>query len=77
MFDADDVGYRVHGFGSGKRGQLGISKDKVRLMNTPQATLGLEDVTIVSIHADGDHSAALSGEFSSFIGSQYNICKIV
>lgn len=56
----DDVGYRVHGFGSGKRGQLGISKDKVRLINTPQATLGLEDVTIVSIHADGDHSAALS-----------------
>lgn len=58
----DDVGYRVYGFGSGKRGQLGISKDKVRLINIPQATLGLEDVIIVSIHADGDHSAALSDD---------------
>ncbi|KAI5679091.1 hypothetical protein M9H77_10041 [Catharanthus roseus] len=58
----DDLGCQVHGFGSGKRGQLGISVDKVRSINVPQAALGLDDAKIVSIYADGDHSAALSDD---------------
>ncbi|KAL3570034.1 hypothetical protein D5086_027283 [Populus alba] len=52
-------GNQVYGFGSGKRGQLGISKDKIKSINLPQVTCGLEDVQIVSISANGDHSAAI------------------
>ncbi|CAK9137071.1 unnamed protein product [Ilex paraguariensis] len=54
------LGDHVYGFGSGKRGQLGTSNDKIRSSSVPQITLGLEDVKIVSIRANGDHSAALS-----------------
>ncbi|GMY26079.1 ultraviolet-B receptor UVR8 isoform X2 [Fagus crenata] len=53
-------GNQIYAFGSGKRGQLGISKDKVKLITLPEVTYGLEDVKIVSIAANGDHSAALS-----------------
>uniref|UniRef100_A0A2N9EBJ2 Regulator of chromosome condensation 1/beta-lactamase-inhibitor protein II n=1 Tax=Fagus sylvatica TaxID=28930 RepID=A0A2N9EBJ2_FAGSY len=53
-------GNQIYAFGSGKRGQLGISKDKVKLITLPEVTFGLEDVKIVSIAANGDHSAALS-----------------
>ncbi|XP_052173300.1 ultraviolet-B receptor UVR8 isoform X2 [Diospyros lotus] len=55
-------GKRVYGFGSGKRGQLGTSEDKIGSVSLPQTTVGLEDIQIVSIHANGDHSAALSGD---------------
>ncbi|XAR65146.1 hypothetical protein NMG60_11009150 [Bertholletia excelsa] len=55
-------GDKVYGFGSGKRGQLGISKDKIGSICLPQITLGLQYVKIVSIHANGDHSAALSAD---------------
>lgn len=55
-------GNQVYGFGSGKRGQLGISRDKIKYVNLSQVTCGLEDVQIVSISANGDHSAAISGE---------------
>ncbi|KAK4598379.1 hypothetical protein RGQ29_015733 [Quercus rubra] len=53
-------GDQIYAFGSGKRGQLGISKDKVKSISLPEVTYGLEDVKIVSIAANGDHSAALS-----------------
>ncbi|XP_038704339.1 ultraviolet-B receptor UVR8 isoform X2 [Tripterygium wilfordii] len=55
-------GSEVYAFGSGKRGQLGLSNDKIRTVSSPQITSGLEDLEVVSISANGDHSAALSGE---------------
>ncbi|KAJ6688482.1 hypothetical protein OIU74_017067 [Salix koriyanagi] len=55
-------GKQVFGFGSGKRGQLGISRDKIKYVNISQVTRGLEDVQIVSISANGDHSAAISAD---------------
>lgn len=60
--DAEDV---IYGFGSGKRGQLGISDDKQKSVSTPQVTLGFENVKIGSITANGDHSAAISGKLLS------------
>ncbi|OMO80867.1 Regulator of chromosome condensation, RCC1 [Corchorus capsularis] len=59
---ADDSGNQLYGFGSGKRGQLGVSVDKIKSINTPQIICGFEDVKITSISANGDHSAALSAE---------------
>ncbi|XP_038704342.1 ultraviolet-B receptor UVR8 isoform X5 [Tripterygium wilfordii] len=53
-------GSEVYAFGSGKRGQLGLSNDKIRTVSSPQITSGLEDLEVVSISANGDHSAALS-----------------
>ncbi|XP_015074849.1 ultraviolet-B receptor UVR8 isoform X3 [Solanum pennellii] len=50
----------IYGFGSGKRGQLGISDDKLKSVSTPQVTLGFENVKIRSVTANGDHSAAIS-----------------
>ena len=35
--------------------------DNIRTISLPQATVRLEGVEIVSIDADGDHSATLSG----------------
>ncbi|KAL3501323.1 hypothetical protein ACH5RR_035772 [Cinchona calisaya] len=58
----DHLGNQVHGFGSGKRGQLGISYERVRSVNLPQTAMGLDNVQIVSIYANGDHSAALCAE---------------
>ncbi|XP_057493667.1 ultraviolet-B receptor UVR8 isoform X1 [Actinidia eriantha] len=55
-------GDRIYGFGSGKRGQLGISTEKIGSICRPQTTIGLEGVKIYSIHANGDHSAALSAD---------------
>ncbi|KAG9134463.1 hypothetical protein Leryth_019926 [Lithospermum erythrorhizon] len=52
-------GDQVFGFGSGKRGQLGISNDIVKSVCVPHKTLGLEDVNSMNIIANGDHSAAL------------------
>lgn len=62
LVDSDPLRDQVYGFGSGKRGQLGISTDKVKSASLPQITLGLTDVKIISINANGDHSAALSGK---------------
>ncbi|XP_062177431.1 ultraviolet-B receptor UVR8-like [Alnus glutinosa] len=53
-------GFQIYAFGSGKRGQLGISNVKTKSVSLPEVTHGLEDVRIVSITANGDHSAALS-----------------
>ncbi|XP_059648896.1 ultraviolet-B receptor UVR8 [Cornus florida] len=58
---------QVYGFGSGKRGQLGICKDKIGSINVPQVTLGLGHVKITSICANGDHSAALSADGNLYI----------
>ncbi|KAK3022911.1 hypothetical protein RJ639_046455, partial [Escallonia herrerae] len=43
----------VYGFGSGKRGQLGTSRDRIQSISLPQITLGLEDNKIASISANG------------------------
>lgn len=61
-------GGTVYGFGSGKRGQLGVSMDNTRSVSLPQATVGLEGIEIVSIDAKGDHSAALSGRLHKTVG---------
>lgn len=52
---------QVYGFGSAKRCQLGISKDITKSINLPKVITGFEDVEIVGVSANGDHSAALSG----------------
>ncbi|MED6206697.1 hypothetical protein PIB30_029310 [Stylosanthes scabra] len=51
---------QVYCFGSGKRGQLGVSKDRIKSINLPEVVSGFEDVEIVYIAANGDHSAAIS-----------------
>ncbi|KAK4429943.1 Ultraviolet-B receptor UVR8 [Sesamum alatum] len=61
-----NVDHQVYGFGSGKRGQLGISTEKVKSTSLPQITMGLTNVRIVSISANGDHSAALSADGSLY-----------
>ncbi|CDP00277.1 unnamed protein product [Coffea canephora] len=58
----DHLGQQVHGFGFGKRGQLGISNERLQSVSLPQTSLGLNDVKIVSVYANGDHSAALCAE---------------
>ncbi|KAL1550975.1 HECT-type E3 ubiquitin transferase [Salvia divinorum] len=63
---AGNVEHPVYGFGSGKRGQLGISTDNVKSTSLPQITLGLENLKIISIHANGDHSSALSADGSLY-----------
>ncbi|XP_047961167.1 ultraviolet-B receptor UVR8 isoform X2 [Salvia hispanica] len=63
---AGNVENPVYGFGSGKRGQLGISTDKVKLTSLPQITMGLENIKITCIHANGDHSSALSADGSLY-----------
>ncbi|XP_073300379.1 ultraviolet-B receptor UVR8 isoform X1 [Primulina huaijiensis] len=61
-----NVEHKVYGFGSGKRGQLGSSTGIVKSTSVPQATLCLTDFEIVSICANGDHSAALSATGSLY-----------
>ncbi|KAK1362122.1 Ultraviolet-B receptor UVR8 [Heracleum sosnowskyi] len=60
-------GDQVYGFGSAKRGQLGVPYDIARYMSTPQCTRGLEDINIVCISANGDHTAALSTDGDMYI----------
>ncbi|KAL0814383.1 hypothetical protein Bca101_070826 [Brassica carinata] len=61
------AGNQVCGFGSGKRGQLGFSSDKTKtLINLPCLVSGLEDVEIVRIAANGDHSAAITANGQMF-----------
>ncbi|KAF1863888.1 hypothetical protein Lal_00031014 [Lupinus albus] len=59
-WDADGSQNQIYGFGSGKRGQLGVSKDKIKSINLPQVISAFGDAEIVQIAANGDHSAALS-----------------
>ncbi|KAL0358023.1 UNVERIFIED_CONTAM: Ultraviolet-B receptor UVR8 [Sesamum calycinum] len=58
-----NVDHQVYGFGSGKRGQLGVSTEKVKSTSLPQITMGLTNVRIMNISANGDHSAALSDAY--------------
>ncbi|XWS34946.1 hypothetical protein CRYUN_Cryun21dG0081000 [Craigia yunnanensis] len=58
----DSSGNQLYGFGSGKHGQLGISIDRIKSVDAPQVTCGFEDVKIISISANGDHSAAVSAD---------------
>ncbi|KAJ9172144.1 hypothetical protein P3X46_015420 [Hevea brasiliensis] len=58
---------QIYGFGSGKRGQLGISKDKVKSISVPQVICGVEGIEIISICANGDHSAALSADGDLYV----------
>ncbi|KAJ4916548.1 Regulator of chromosome condensation (RCC1) family protein [Raphanus sativus] len=61
------AGNHVCGFGSGKRGQLGISSQKTKsVVNLPCVVSGLEDVEVVRTAANGDHSAAISADGQMF-----------
>lgn len=60
-------GDQVHGFGSAKRGQLGVPYDNARYMSSPQGTRGLEDINVVCISANGDHTAASSTDGYMYI----------
>ncbi|EPS68384.1 hypothetical protein M569_06389, partial [Genlisea aurea] len=51
---------QVYAFGAGKRGQLGISTNKSE--STPRMTSGFTNLKISNVYANGDHSAALSGD---------------
>ncbi|KAK9107771.1 hypothetical protein Syun_023782 [Stephania yunnanensis] len=65
LFRSELGSYSVYGFGSGKRGQLGVSKDKVGgLFNVPQLTLGLDGLDVTAVFANGDHSAVLTGDIA-------------
>nr|VDD06745.1 unnamed protein product [Brassica rapa] len=59
-------GNQVCGFGSGKRGQLGVSSERKKSVDLPCVVSGLEDVEVVRIAANGDHSAALSANGELF-----------
>lgn len=59
-------GGQVYGFGAGKRGQLGISVNKIKSINLPQLT-SLEHVKMVAISANGDRSVALSADSQLYI----------
>ncbi|RWW79742.1 hypothetical protein BHE74_00011955 [Ensete ventricosum] len=58
----------IYGFGSGRHGQIGkhLSGGQ-RSLNLPTAVQGFDDHKIVSMHANGDHSAALSGSGQLYI----------
>ncbi|XP_077245339.1 regulator of chromosome condensation (RCC1) family protein [Tasmannia lanceolata] len=57
----DPSGDSIYAFGSGKRGQLGISIDRVkRSFPLPEVITVFNNGDIVTIYASGDHSAALS-----------------
>ncbi|RDY05215.1 Ultraviolet-B receptor UVR8, partial [Mucuna pruriens] len=51
---------QVYGFGSGKRGQLGVNNDRIKSVNIPKVVSAFGGVEIVEIAANGDHSAAVS-----------------
>ncbi|CAN7059601.1 unnamed protein product [Brassica oleracea var. botrytis] len=60
------AGNQVCGFGSGKRGQLGVSSDRKKSLNLPCVVSGLEGVEVVRVAANGDHSAAISANGELF-----------
>ncbi|VVB00111.1 unnamed protein product [Arabis nemorensis] len=60
------TGNQVYGFGSDKRGQLGVSSDRTKSVNLPCVISGFEDVEVVRISANRDHSAAISANGQLF-----------
>ncbi|KAK8480404.1 hypothetical protein V6N13_090347 [Hibiscus sabdariffa] len=62
VLSKESSGTLLYGFGSGKRGQLAISTDRIKSVNTPDGTRGFDGVQIITIAANGDHSAALSAD---------------
>ncbi|GMI70698.1 SENSITIVE TO ABA 1 [Hibiscus trionum] len=62
VLSKESSGNLLYGFGSGKRGQLAISIDRIKSANTPEIIRGFDGVQIVTIAANGDHSAALSAD---------------
>ncbi|KAL9246424.1 hypothetical protein vseg_019960 [Gypsophila vaccaria] len=74
-----DFGDQLYGFGSNKRGQLGVSKEKIRSVNVPQPCIGFESALLVTVIANGDHSAAISADGHLFtwgrsFSGQSNVC---
>jgi len=58
----------IYGFGSARHGQVGIpvsGPHRVRSCNLPRVIHGFENHNVVYICANGDQSAALSGNFLS------------
>lgn len=56
----------IYGFGSARHGQIGdseIGSDRMRSCNLPRVIHGFENHKIVYLCANGDQSAALSGNF--------------
>ncbi|KAH9609186.1 hypothetical protein KSS87_002412 [Heliosperma pusillum] len=72
-------GDQLHGFGSNNRGQLGVSKNKIRSLSNPQPCLGFDSAQVVTVIANGDHSAAISADGNLYtwgrsFSSHSNIC---
>ncbi|KAL9664449.1 hypothetical protein QQ045_019850 [Rhodiola kirilowii] len=67
LVKGENEGDKLYAFGSGRRGQLGVSDEKLKSVNEPRATLGLEGVQISRLCACGDHSAALSTDGELYI----------
>lgn len=62
-FNAESSGSSVYGYGSARHGQIGTQPSRHRrIINIPELILGFEDSRIVSLCANGHHSAALSGK---------------
>ncbi|XP_031386298.1 ultraviolet-B receptor UVR8 [Punica granatum] len=61
-----EIHSQVYGFGSCKRGQIGSHDVRMKSVNIPQVIDGFKNIDIVSISANGDHSAALSADGSLY-----------
>ncbi|KAI5066045.1 hypothetical protein GOP47_0018669 [Adiantum capillus-veneris] len=75
LCDADEEGTSVYAFGSSKKGQLGLGslggvmsvKGLLNTHHTPSLVGSLVGCNVSSIHASGDHSAALSDHGNLFV----------
>lgn len=58
----------MYGFGSARRGQVGkcVSRNQ-KTYNVPRLIDGFPNCKLVSIYANGDHSAALDSKISSSV----------
>ncbi|XP_026665411.2 ultraviolet-B receptor UVR8 isoform X3 [Phoenix dactylifera] len=66
--DAGSSGSSIYGFGSGRHGQIGMFESGTqRSHNFPKVIEGFENCEVVSIYANGDHSAALSADGRLYI----------
>ncbi|GMI70711.1 SENSITIVE TO ABA 1 [Hibiscus trionum] len=62
VLSKESSGNLLYEFGSGKRSQLAISIDRIKSVNTAEIIRGFDGVQIVTIAANGDHSAAFSAD---------------